>query len=321
MPAQTRRALVTGAAGFIGSRLADRLAADGWEVLGIDSGRSGDWSRQTQDITRWNADICDVDTETWMEALSGVDVLFHLAAEKYNSSRSTPARVVETNVTATERLLRGAGLAGVGKTVFSSSLYAYGNLGPEPMSEADLLPPVTVYGVSKVAGENHLRVAEHDYGTPWSIARLFFVYGPHQHAEGGYPSVIVTHMRRIAAGEAPLIKGDGEQQLDYVYLDDAVDALVRLASPEADGLTVNIGAGRGVTVNELTDRILAVTGSDLEPISVEPDWTAGTRRVSRPRVAAQVLDWTPTTTLDEGLRRTWLELQCAARRSRSLLPH
>lgn len=302
-----RRAVVTGAAGFIGARLADQLAAGGWEVLGIDSGRSGDWSRQTRRINRWDADICDIDVDTWSEALEGVDVVFHLAAEKYNSSRSTPARVIETNVTATERLLRGAGLAGVGKTVFSSSLYAYGNLGPDPMDEEDLLHPVTVYGVSKVAGENLLRVAQRDYGTAWSVARLFFVYGPHQHAEGGYPSVIVTHMRRIVAGEAPLIRGDGEQQLDYVYLDDAVDALIQLAEPDANGLTVNIGTGHGVSVNELTERILEITGSDLRPISVEPDWTAGTRRVSQPRLAQQELGWQATTTLDEGLRKTWLE--------------
>lgn len=309
MPSLSRRAMVTGAAGFIGARLADRLASDGWEVLGIDSGRTGDWSRQTLSINRWDVDICDVDTETWTEALEDIDVVFHLAAEKYNSSRSTPARVIETNVTATERLLRGAGLATVRKIVFSSSLYAYGNLGPEPMAEGDPLRPVTVYGVSKVAGENLLRVAQHDYGTTWAVARLFFVYGPRQHAEGGYPSVIVTHLRRIARGEAPLIRGNGEQQLDYVYLDDAVDALVRLADPCADGLTVNIGTGQGVTVNELTERVLAVTGSDLKPVSVEPDWTDGTRRVGQPTLAQQMLDWHATTTLEEGLRATWLEQQ------------
>ena len=88
----------------------------------------------------------------------------------------------------------------------------------------------------------------------------------------------------------------------------SADALVRLASPAADGLTVNIGTGRGVTVNELTSRILAVTSSSLTPLSVEADWTAGTRRVSRPRLAQDVLGWTATTTLDEGLRKTWLDL-------------
>ena len=294
--------MVTGAAGFIGARLADQLAAGGWEVLGIDSGRSGDWSRQTRRINRWDADICDIDVDTWSEALEGVDVVFHLAAEKYNSSRSTPARVIETNVTATERLLRGAGLAGVGKTVFSSSLYAYGNLGPRPDGRGGPAPRDRVRRL-KGRGENLLRVAQRDYGTAWSVARLFFVYGPHQHAEGGYPSVIVTHMRRIVAGEASLIRGDGEQQLDYVYLDDAVDALIQLAEPDANGLTVNIGTGHGVSVNELTERILEITGSDLRPISVEPDWTAGTRRVSQPRLAQQELGWRATTTLDEGCGR------------------
>jgi len=241
-------------------------------------------------------------------ATTGVDVCFHLAAEKHNSSRSTPQRVIDVNISGTRRLLEAAATSGVGKIVFTSSLYAYGSLGPTPMSEGDVPIPTTVYGTSKLAGEHLLRVAASSAGLRWSVARLFFVYGPGQYAEGGYKSVIVANFERLRRRERPIIYGDGKQALDYVYVDDVVGALLMLAEPDHNGLVCNVGTGRAVSVGELTKIMLTISGRGLEPWMCPPDWTDGSVRVADTRVARETLGWTATTSIEEGLERVWASL-------------
>jgi UDP-glucose 4-epimerase len=300
-----RRALVTGAAGFIGSHLITRLSAEGWHVSGIDNERSGDWSRISVPCERIERDLAAMDTAELATATAGVDVCFHLAAEKHNSSRSTPQRVIDVNISGTRRLLEAAAISGVGKIVFTSSLYAYGSLGPAPMSEGDVPVPTTVYGTSKLAGEHLMRVTVSSAGLRWSGARLFFVYGPGQYAEGGYKSVIVGNFERLLRGERPIIYGDGKQALDYVYVDDVVEALLMLAQPDHNGLVCNVGTGRAVSVGELTELMLTISGRDLEPLMCPPDWTAGSIRVADTKLARETLGWTATTRIEEGLERVW----------------
>lgn len=297
---------MTGGAGFIGAHLIGALH-DRWgaEVLAIDNERSGDWSRVTAPCERVTKDLAGMSVDDYSDVCDGVDLVFHLAAEKYNSSKSTPQRVIDVNVSATERLFTGAARAGVPKVVFTSSLYAYGSMGPEPMSEQQLPAPTTVYGMSKVAGEHLLRVAQRDHGLAWSVGRLFFVYGPRQFAEGGYKSVILSNFERLRVGDRPTIYGDGTQALDYVFIDDVVDALVRLADRRQDGQLYNIGSGEATAVNELTKRMRAVAGSTADPAHLDADWTAGSRRVGDVQAAARGLGWSASTTLDAGLAKVW----------------
>jgi UDP-glucose 4-epimerase len=209
------------------------------------------------------------------------------------------------NISATRRLFEAAARVETPKVVFASSLYAYGSMGPEPMHEHDLPAPTTVYGMSKLAGEHLLRVAHDDRRLAWSVARLFFIYGPRQYAEGGYKSVIVSNFERLSRGEAPTVYGDGEQALDYVYIDDAIAALIALAAPEHDGKTINVASGHGTTVNALTAAMLAASGSGLAPKSCPPDWTAGSRRVGDSTAAARELGWKADTPIEVGLQRCW----------------
>jgi UDP-glucose 4-epimerase len=301
---RSQKALVTGAAGFIGSHLADRLAGDGWSVTGLDDGRTGDWARVGPKVGRVERALDSLSEDEFLDLCRGVDVVFHLAAEKYNSSRATPQRVIDVNVSAARALFDAAGVAGA-KVVFTSSLYAYGALGPEPMRESDLPAPSTVYGASKVAGEHLLRVAARDRGLRWTVGRLFFVYGPKQYAEGGYKSVIVKGFERIRNGEAPIVFGDGEQALDYVFVDDCVDALLAMAGPGHDGATYNVSTGRAVTVNEVTRLLLETAGSELEPTAGPADWTAGTVRAGDAELARRGLGWSAGTPLADGLGRIW----------------
>lgn len=307
-----RRVLVTGAAGFIGGHLCNRLAESfNCEVVGVDNLRSGDWSRCSALTTSIEADITDISADDWTGLFSGVDIVFHLAAEKYNSSRSSPGRLLETNLVATERLFRAAAECAVKRVVFTSSLYAYGSVGPEEMRESDLPQPSTLYGVSKLAGEHMLVSINREIPFSWNVARLFFIYGPKQFADGGYKSVINRNFERILAREAPRINGDGRQELDYVYVDDCIRGLIAIGTSATDHKVVNLSSGFGLSINELTELMIRISETDINPVSSEPDWTAGSRRVGVNLLAQQTFGWSPKVDIETGLRETftWLVSQ------------
>lgn len=300
--------LVTGAAGFIGGALCRRLENRGESILGVDSLRSGDWSRVSSTVNRVERDIAEITVDEWVQMLDGVETVFHLAAEKYNSSKSTPTRLISANVTATERLFRACAVAGVRRTVFTSSLYAYGSLGPAVMSEADRAEPITLYGASKLMGEGTLRAIDREVGLSWNVARLFFIYGPRQFADGGYKSVILVNFERLLRGDAPVVNGSGEQTLDYVFVEDCVDALISLAISPIDRQVVNVSSGRGVSVNDLVAEMSLLHGFKGAPHYAEADWTDGTRRVGAPSLIEELFGWRSTTSIEQGLRHvhSWM---------------
>jgi UDP-glucose 4-epimerase len=162
-----------------------------------------------------------------------------------------------------------------------------------------------VYGVSKLTGEGLLRETAARYGFSYHILRLFFVYGPRQFSGTGYPSVIVRNFGRILRGERPVIFGTGDQKLDYVHISDVVEAVIRAICAETRHDVVNIGSGKGTSIERLTHLMLRVAGSALKPAYAPPDWTAGTRRVADPSLARRVLAWSSTTSLETGLADVW----------------
>jgi UDP-glucose 4-epimerase len=296
------KVVVTGAAGFIGGHLCHELVSRGVkEIVGIDSLRSGDWSRTPYSVVKIEKDIARISEDEWNERLRGVNVLFHLAAEKYNSSKTTPEKVLNVNVLATERLFRAAAKANVTRTVFTSSLYAYGSMGPESMQETDVTAPTTLYGSSKLMGEGILRSIDQEIGMSWNIARLFFIYGPHQHAEGGYKSVIMKNFQNIITGASPTIYGDGKQSLDYVHISDCVSALIELAKSTQDKEIVNVSTGVAVSVNDLTKLMLQISQSSLKSEYKSADWTHGSTRCGNPNQIQNKFNWNPKNDLNEGL--------------------
>ena len=162
-----KHALVTGAAGFIGSHLVSALHETGCAVTGIDDERSGDWHRVEAPCTQVHRDLAGLAPDELADLCRGVDVVFHLAAEKHNSAKATPQKIIDVNISATHRLFEAAARARQPKVVFTSSLYAYGSMGPAPMRESDLPTPTTMYGMSKLAGEHMLRVAHDDHRLAW----------------------------------------------------------------------------------------------------------------------------------------------------------
>lgn len=306
-----RTVLVTGGCGFIGSRLVKALLERGSSrVVALDSLRYG--RRQAlaglpaSRVSVLPFDLGRDDPEALLPALTGVDLVFHLAAEKHNQSKDSPPEVIRANVTGTWQLLDAATRAGVKRLVFSSSLYAYGRLSGPPMVESELPQPSTVYGISKLAGEHLCAHFARERGLSWAALRYFFVYGPGQWQGQGYKSVIVANFERLARAEPPVIRGDGNQALDYLYLDDAVEGTLAAMESAPPGATLNLSSGRALSILELTDAMLEVSGRrDLAPVHVEADWTQGTCRVGNPNQAFSAIGFQTRTSLQEGLRRTW----------------
>ena len=307
-----KRIVVTGGAGFIGSHLCRRLVALGAsEIVAIDSLRYGDLSNlsDTPSVRVVKHTLGTDDPALLQPLLDGADGLFHLAAEKHNQSIDSPRDVMRANIEGTQSLYAAAIAVGVPRIVFSSSLYAYGRMLGAPMREDEVPQPRTIYGISKLTGEHLLAHAAKDGAVATRALRYFFVYGPRQWAGMGYKSVIIKNAERLLAGQRALVVGDGTQALDYVFVDDVVEATLRaLAVPvkAPQHLEVlNVSSGRAVPVTELLGELCGVAGKTFDPEHAPADWTAGTSRAGDNASIAASLGWTPTTPLTDGLRRTW----------------
>ena len=300
-----RRIVVTGGAGFIGSHLVRALLEAGAaHVRVLDDLRCGDPANLGQAAADVEIVRIRLGWDDPTAHLAGAHAVFHLAAEKHNQSVGRPAELLRANVEGTHQLLAAAVGHGVAHVVFTSSLYVYGRMADPPCAERDCPRPTTVYGISKLAGEHLLGHFAAHHGLRGTALRLFFVYGPRQLAGMGYKSVIVRTFERLLAGQPPTIYGDGTQALDYVYVDDVVDALLRALAPAAAGQVFNVASGTPVSVRHLVTAMTAVADAPGAPIFEPPDWTAGTSRSGSPARIAKVLGWRPRVELAEGLGRT-----------------
>jgi UDP-glucose 4-epimerase len=306
-----RVVMVTGGCGFIGSFLARQLIQTEKvkKVVVVDSLRYGSDQnladlRETDSVEVVRFTLGRDNPELLEKAFSGVDYLFHLAAEKHNQSKDDPNSVFDANIKGTHTLLDLASRAGVKKAVFSSSLYSYGRMSGPAFTETDLPVPATIYGISKLCGERLFDYHARNSSMKADVLRYFFVYGPRQYAGMGYKSVILKNFERILKGQQPIIFGDGKQSLDYIYVDDVVQATIQAMKAPSSGQILNIGSGTATSVADLTQMMLRVANSELTPIYAEPDWTNGSYRVSNSDLARARLDWTPKVSLEKGLKIT-----------------
>jgi UDP-glucose 4-epimerase len=218
-------------------------------------------------------------------------------------------------VLGTYQLFEAAARAGVRRVAFSSSLYAYGRMTGPPMREDEPALPVTVYGASKLAGERFLHALAARGGPAFNVLRYFFAYGPGPSRESSYRSVVTLTVDRLLAGQHAVVHGDGRQELDYVYVGDVVEATLRALTAEATGELLNVCTGTGVKVIDLLGEIQRAAGRQGEPIDPAPaDETAGTSRVGDPTRCSDVLGFTASTSLSEGLAATF---EAASREGRT----
>lgn len=303
------RIVVTGGCGFIGSNVVERLLREGaLEVVVLDSMEYGvrkNLSNPSSALRFVKFNI-GLDSEKDLEEhLRGADYLIHCAAEKHNQSIDDPNKVIVSNILGTRLLFETAARLGIKKIVFTSSLLAYGRNSLPPLSEIEIPNPENVYGISKLAGEHLLRYVSKKYGVQWMTLRLFFIYGPRQFAGMGYKSVIVKNFERMLSGESPTVCGDGLQALDYVYVDDAVEAIIRALTYQCSGEVVNIASSNAVRVIDLIDAMMSIGNFTLKKTFIAADNTAETVRVGDNTKMKKVFGFTPQTTLSEGLKLTF----------------
>lgn len=247
--------LITGGAGYIGSRLGGRLAAAGHEVTALDNERRGVRAAVPASVRFVAGDVCD--EALLVRETAGVELIYHLAAESaVMSAAADPEYCFAANVTGTFRVLRAAEKNAVRRVAFSSSREVYGDQAALPVAETTLPAPRNVYGASKAAAEMCC-AAFLNGGMEVSIVRLSNVYGP-----GDQGRVIPKFLESALRG-VPLTLFGTEQVMDFVWIDTVLDALERLGTGAYVAGPLNIGSGKGTTILELARRVMEAAGSTL----------------------------------------------------------
>jgi len=303
-----QKILVTGAAGFIGSHLSERLAGDNELVL-VDDFSVG--SRQNlselERMARVRIVEADVTDRARMRELSeGIDLVFHLAVSCLRTSLGVPERSHDVNAGGTLSVCLAAHESGVARLVYCSSSEIYGSAQTTPMTEAHPCAPTTVYGASKLAGEHYALACWRTYGLPVSVVRPFNTYGPREPYAGARAEVIPRFILQLLRGREPVIFGDGSQTRDFTYVDDTVTGLVRAAAcDDLVGDVVNVAYGREISIARIAELVAGQLGRDdvrarhaaARPGDVDRHYAD----VSR---AKRLLGYEPTVDFESGLART-----------------
>jgi UDP-glucose 4-epimerase len=308
-----QRTLITGGAGLVGSHIADQLVRAGAaEVVVLDNfvrGRRANlaWALANGPVTIVEGDIRD--RELLGEVLRGVDVVFHQAAIRITQCAEEPRLALEVLADGTFNVLEAAVAAGVGKVVAASSASVYGLAETFPTRERHhLYNNRTMYGAAKAFNEGLLRTFHDMYGLDYVALRYFNVYGPRMDIHGVYTEVLIRWMERIAAGQPPLILGDGSQTMDFVYIEDIARANLAAAASDASDEVFNVASGVETSLNDLAKALLRVMGSDLQPAyGPERSVNPVARRLADTGAARERLGFEATVGLEEGLGRlvTW----------------
>jgi UDP-glucose 4-epimerase len=303
------RILVTGGAGTIGSTLVDQLVEhDAAEIIVLDNfvrGRRAnlEWAEESGRVTVMEGDVRD--RPLIVELTDGMDLVFHQAAIRITQCADEPRLALEVLVDGTFNVVEAAAAAGVSKVVAASSASVYGLATEFPTRE--LHHPYandTLYGAAKTFNEGLLRSFHAGTGLDYVVLRYFNVYGPRMDVHGAYTEVLVRWMERIAAGEPPLIFGDGNQTMDFICVPDIARANVLAAEAEVTDAAFNIASGVETSLNELAETLLRVMGSELS-IEYGPERTVNgvTRRLADTSAARNALGFNAEIGLEEGLTR------------------
>jgi len=308
--------LVTGADGFIGSTLVERLLDEGARVrafcLYTSNGSLG-WLDELDPGRRDRLQVVhgDVrDARVVRDAVRGADVVFHLAALiAIPYSYQAPASFVDVNVGGTLNVLEAVREDGVARLVQTSTSEVYGTPRTVPITEDHPLQAQSPYAASKIAADKLCEAYARSYDLPVVTLRPFNTYGPRQSAR----AVIPTVLGQLLAGAGELHLGNLAPERDFTYVEDTVDGFVRVAGADLPpGSVVQLGTGRSLSVGDLVACCRAVTGNDarviVDPERVRPAGSEVEILRSDPARAAALLGWTPRTGLEEGLARTaaWL---------------
>jgi UDP-glucuronate 4-epimerase len=309
------KVLVTGAAGFIGSHLCERLLGDGWQVLGVDnfddfydpqikrSNIAGCLENENFELVE--GDIRDRDA---MDEMVGkdIDIIVHLAARVgVRPSIAQPLLYADVNINGTAVLLEAAKEQGISKFIFASSSSVYGNNEKVPFSEEDNVDfPISPYAATKKAGELICHTYHHLYGISVTCLRFFTVYGPRQRPD----LAIHKFAGLIEQGKAISVYGDGTMSRDFTYIDDIIDGAVAAMEKCAGFNIYNLGESRPITVNDLVAEIEKALGKKAIKEHVPPQPGDVERTYADVTKAVSELGYNPKTKIEDGLAKfvTWL---------------
>ncbi len=314
------RCLVTGGAGTIGSTIVDQLTdAGAAEVIVLDNFVRGRRENLATALASGKVQVTDGDIrdrQLVAKVMAGVDVVFHQAAIRITQCATDPRLAVEVLVDGTYEVVEAAANAGVRKVVAASSASVYGLATEFPTAE-DHHPYAndTLYGAAKTFNEGLLRSFHAMRGLDYVALRYFNVYGPRMDIYGLYTEVLIRWMERLAAGQPPLILGDGQQTMDFVYTEDIARANLLAAEADITDEVINIGSGTETSLLELAQQLSHVMGSDSPPEFGPARSVNGvTRRLADVSRAADLIGWKAEIGLAEGLRRlvSWWRAQIAA---------
>lgn len=295
--------LITGGCGFLGSHLAERLCErNRVRILDNLSGGSAENVKGFAEKVEF-IETGITDTEEIAGYFKGIDIVFHLAADvNVQRSMEEPAHTMMVNVVGTNAVMEAASKAGVKRAVFTSSASVYGD-GEVPVKESHKTNPISIYGLTKENGEEICRIYNSVFRFPVVVLRLMNMYGPRQRADSPYSGVISLFARKIKDGEPVTIYGDGEQTRDFLYVADAVEALILAAERPVAGKIMNIGTGKEVSVNRLVEVLGDIAGKNPQVIHAPPRKGDILRSYADISLARELLGFSPSVSIEEGLRR------------------
>jgi NAD dependent epimerase/dehydratase len=311
---ENKSVLVTGAGGFIGSHLTERLIQNGAKVRGFvhynSLGRWGwlDQSKVKDDIEVFVGDIADRDSIR--NAVMGVDVVFHLAALiGIPYSYQAPSSYVQTNIVGTLNVLQSALETGVERVVHTSTSEAYGSAQYVPIDEDHSLQGQSPYSATKIGADKLAESFYRSFGLPVATIRPFNTYGPRQSARAIIPTIISQ-----ALNQSELRLGNLSPTRDLNYVADTVEGFLHVASsPKSVGEVINIGTGKEISMGELVDLVVELMGKNISIVSenarIRPEASEVDRLCADISKAKRLLDWQPKFSLKEGLQKTitWVE--------------
>lgn len=308
----TRRVLVTGGAGFIGSHVVDLLIERGFAVVVLDNESTGSRANVNPAAQFVSGDVRHPgDLAPIFEA--GVDVVLHIAGQaSIRLSFQDPAADLNVNTLGTINVLQQCLAHRVRRLIFASSMTIYGNTGIVPTPETTMPDPVSYYAVTKYAAERYVHVTaarrDLDYDFNVTSLRMFNVYGERQSLTNAYQGVFAIFIGNVLRGEPITIHSDGEQSRDFVHINDVARAWVgAIDNPACYGEVINIGTGASTSVNRICDIVLRAFGHthDTYPVSYQPAQPGDMRRSAADITRAKaLLGWQPQVNTDTGMLAT-----------------